>query len=148
MPPIMVVVGGSGGGGPTPATAPVTQTFLMGAGVVVGDFVYPSTAVAGQVERADASSKATGRPIGAVSAINTPGAGQCTVVIDGPVTAYVGLTLGSTYLLGTAPGAIVEETNVGDPNYPSAAGEVVQAVGQATAVDTIQVQVGDQPLEL
>lgn len=147
MPPIFNVVGGGGGGGGS-STAPVTQTFTMGAGVAVRDFVFPSTAVAGQVDRARSNVKANGRPIGCVSAVNSPAAGQCQVVLKGPVTGFAGLTLGATYLLGTAVGTIVAESDVGNPNYPTAAGNVVKAVGVASAADTIEVQVEDQPLEL
>lgn len=148
MPPILIVVGGSGGAPPVTSNAPLIEVYTMGAGVAVRDFVFPSTAVAGQVERARSNTKANGRPLGCVQAINTPALGQCEVVLSGPVTGFAGLVLGATYLLGTAVGTIVSETDTGNANYPSAAGSVVTPVGQASAATTLEVQVGDQPLEL
>ena len=116
----------------------VEGTYLMGAGVALRDPVIHST-VADTVERADASAVATGRSFGVVSAIDTPIVGSCTVILIGEVSGFAGLVPGSTYLLGIAPGAIVESTDTGNANYPDNVGNVIQPVGTARTASILQV---------
>ena len=118
-------------------------TLLMGPGVVVNDFVAKS-AVADQAVRSDAAALATGRAIGLVTAINTPAAGQCQVLLLGVAGGFVGLAVGGVYVLASGlPGQVVQDTDTGNPNYPSVtpgSGAILQPVGVATTATTMLVR--------
>jgi hypothetical protein len=108
-------------------TFPLYRTYQPG--VTLLDPVYQLAT--GAVDRADASAIATGDVLGIVSAIDVPVIGQCAIAYAGDLAGFVGLTPGDRHLLGTAPGSIVAESDTLNPNYPSAAGEVVKVVGMA-----------------
>ena len=110
------------------------------AGVVVRSVVYQKTD--GTVDRADASAVSTGIPVGLVEAMDVPAIGMCVVRFAGDLGGFVGLVTGSIYLLSTAPGGIVEETDVGNINYPDVtpgSGNVIAEVGIAGSATTLFV---------
>lgn len=110
-------------------------------GVVVRDVVYQKAD--GTVDRADASAVSTGIPVGIVEAIDVPAVGQATVRFTGDLTGFAGLTTGSIYILSTAPGGIVEETDTGNVNYPDTtpnSGNVLVEVGIAGSATTLLVR--------
>jgi len=110
--------------------------------VALRDVVY-ETGVADQVDRADASAAGTGRVLGVVSLMDTPGAGQCQVVQAGDIAGYTGLTPGAHYILAAAPGALVPDS--GGANFPDTtpgSGEVFSPVGIAKSTTELAVQPG------
>lgn len=112
-------------------------------GVVANDVVYQDAT--GDVDRANADAAATGLPLGVVRAIDSPAAGQAIVVMGGDVGGFAGLTVGARYILSTADGGIVAESDTGDANYPDTtpgSGHVLAPVGIAGAADTLAVNVG------
>jgi len=130
--------------GSSGATTPssLIGTFDQGAGVVAGDFVAKN-GVSGEVVPADAVALATGRAIGRVTATDTPVPGECQVLLYGLAIGFVGLVPGGVYVLASGtPGAVVLETDTGNPAYPDltpGSGEVLQAVGQAVTATTMLV---------
>jgi hypothetical protein len=114
------------------------------AGVVLRDVVYQKAD--GTVDRADASAGSPGTipVVGVVSAIDSPGAGQCEITYAGDVPGFSGLTTGKVYILSTAPGGIVADDDTGDANYPDTtpgSGDVNQEVGYASSATSLFVGV-------
>lgn len=110
------------------------------AGVVVRDAVYQKSD--GTVDRAVASAIATGIPIGIVEAIDSPTTGECVVRFSGDLGGFSGLTIGAIYLLSTALGGIVEETDTGSGSYPDTSGgsgHVMIEVGIAATATVLNV---------
>lgn len=137
---------GSGGGG---GGSSVSFTATMGAGVVVGDYVYISAA--NTASRANAAALATSKTtVGVVTAVDTPVAGQCTVQVSGvALNVFAGLTPGANYLLGAAVGSVVADTDTGNANYPDqtpGSGEVYLPVGVALTATDMIVGVSRTPL--
>ena len=122
--------------------ASVVVVYDMGPGVSVRDFVFQSTTV-NQVNRADATSIATGEAIGVVRAINTPNPGECEVLVHGLIGGFAGLVTGGRFLLGIAPGAIVLSTDLANVNYPDNAGNLILPLGYARNATTLFVDVED-----
>ena len=120
----------------TTVSTPILLIYDMGPGVAVRDFVFHDT-VANQAARADASSVTTGEAFGIVTAINTPGLGQCQVLVDGEVGGFAGLVPGGRFLLGISPGSIVLSTDIGNVDYPDNAGNVVMSVGYARSATVL-----------
>ena len=121
------------------STTTLIRTFT--AGVAVRDVVYQKTD--GTVDRASASAVTTSATIaGIVEAINVPSAGKCIVRFAGDLSGFVGLTVGSIYILGTSVGSIVEETDTGSGDYPDVtpnSGHVFAEVGHAVSTTTLMV---------
>lgn len=134
--------GGGGGGGLPPNT--IVRTYIPG--VALLDAVY-QTPVADTVDKASAVSILTTPVLGLVTAMDTPAVGQCWVQYDGDVMGMVGLTPGDVYMLSKTPGQLVLEFLTGDPGYPNAPGNVVQAVGVAVSPTVFSIAIQDQ-LEL
>lgn len=113
-------------------------------GVVVNDVVYQRAD--DLVDKADASAAATGVPLGVVSAIDSPAAGQCRVLQFGDRTGFAGLTPGETYIVSTTPGALVGLADTANPIYPDqtpGSGHVIAPVGVGgPAGTTLAVNVG------
>lgn len=110
------------------------------AGVGVRDAVFQKSD--GTVDRAVASAIGTGIPIGIVEAINTPTTGECVVRFAGDLGGFTGLVAGSIYLLSTALGGIVEETDTGNGDYPDTSGgsgHVMIEVGIAASATVLYV---------
>lgn len=105
---------------PTPSFNGITVTYNCGSYVNVYDTVYLSGFET--VDQADASNLATCPVAGIVVA--KPTATTATVLHTGEVTGLSGLTTGSQYFLGAAPGAT-------SPTAPTGAGQVVQNLGRA-----------------
>ncbi len=137
MPPTFMF-GTQAAGGVFPFPNEIEITYLMGPGVAVRDAVIHST-TPNTVDRADASTVATGRSFGVVTAINTPAPGSCTVFLVGEVTGFSGLVSGSAYLLGITPGVIVESTDIANVDYPDNVGNVIQVVGVARTATVLEV---------
>ena len=105
---------------PTPTFNGFTIDYACGSYVNVYDTVY----LAGSefVDQADASSVLTSPAAGIVVA--KPTTTTATVMHSGEVTSLTGLTVGSNYFLGPAPGALSSAA-------PTSSGQVVQALGRA-----------------
>lgn len=117
----------------TGASGGTIATFTMGAGIAVRDLVTISTIAADTVNRADASN---GLPaVGMVTAINTPAAGQCQVLVGGGlVSGFVGLTQGGVYLMAASAGGVVLQSDTVNVIYPDTtpgSGHFVQPVAVA-----------------
>lgn len=130
------------GGGSTPISTPNVVIRPYVAGVSVKDAVYQT--LSGAVDKASAVSVATTPVLGVVVQLDTPTVGQCYVQIDGDVFGYAGLTPGNVYMLSKAPGQLLWEGDTGNPNYPTAHGNVIQAVAIAMSSSVIAVAIQDQ----
>lgn len=82
--------------------------------------------------------------VGICIAVDSPAVGQCTVQVSGETSVFGGLTVGERYILSTAPGTILAEADTGDPDYPSASGEFIQAIG--TALTSTSMIIGIEPV--
>jgi len=125
--------------GPPSATGTVlTRPYTLG--VIAHDVVYQKAD--GSVDKADASTVATGIPIGFVEVMDSPVVGKCVVRFAGDLAGFAGLLPGKIYILSTAPGVIVEETDTGNVNYPDTtpgSGNVIAEVGIAGSATTMFV---------
>ena len=134
-----IVIGAGGGGG---GAADLVRIYT--GGVAVRDAVYQKGD--GTADKADASAVATAEAfLGFVSAIDSPGAGQCEIRFHGDLTGFAGLTPGETYILSTSPGQVVGLGDTINPNYPDAtpgSGHVVREVGSAGAANRLFVETG------
>lgn len=108
------------------------------AGVAVRDVVYQSAS--NTVDRASASAVSTARPLGIVRRLDEPDPGFCEVQIGGDLDGFAGLTPGKVYILSKQAGQILAEDDTGNPNYPSASGEVIQEIGVANTSSSLLVQ--------
>lgn len=124
-------VGGGGGGG-SGVAVDSASLYSCPATVAVRDVVYLSAADA--VDKADADDPAKFPAIGFV--VTKPSATTCTVRYAGELGGFSGLTLGSTYYSATTPGGIAR---VGDGDFPTALGSVVQELGFARNATTLAV---------
>lgn len=106
-------------------------------GVTLLDPVYQRND--GLAARADATTFTTGRTLGIVTAIDSPLVGDATITYLGDVSGFTGLTPGQLLLLGTSPGAIVEETDVSNLNYPNQPGNIVHEIGTVGPNDILFV---------
>jgi hypothetical protein len=114
------------------------------AGVLLRDVVYQRAD--GTVDRADADAgvASTIPVVGVVSAIDSPGAGQCEITYAGDVPGFAGLTTGKVYILSTTPGGIVADDDTGNGSYPDitpGSGDVSQEVGYASSATSLFVGV-------
>lgn len=128
--------GGGGGGGPQIVVA------VYAVGVVVRSLVYLRSD--GLVDRVNIAGVGTSIPVvGFVSAIDTPGVGQCQVQISGSLSGFSGLTPGKLYIASKALGGIVADDNTGDANYPGdvGSGDVEHEVGYALNATTLVIGV-------
>jgi hypothetical protein len=120
-----------------PAGVAGVVTRPYAAGVAVNDFVRQRSD--GVVDKADATSIATGPAIGCVVAVDTPSIGFATVRLNSDQSGFVGLTPGGNYLVSKAPGGIVREDDTLNPDYPGAAGNFQQVVGVAASATILLV---------
>jgi hypothetical protein len=118
----------------------IVRTFVPG--VLVQDPVF-QTAVAGQVDRADASAGFAGMPvIGFVIGLNDPAPGQCRIQTSGDLGGFAGLVPQKIYIMGRNPGTIVADDDTVNPNYPDTtpgSGHIMQEVGVASSANTLLV---------
>ncbi|MHA2064170.1 MAG: hypothetical protein ACXABY_07295 [Candidatus Thorarchaeota archaeon] len=114
-----VVTGAVGGAGS------VVRSYDIGVGLL--DPVYQKSD--GNVAKADATSLATGRVLGIVTAIDVPMSGDATITYLGDVGGFAGFTPGELLLLGTAPGSIVSELDTLNVNYPDQLGNIIHELG-------------------
>lgn len=138
-------IGGGGGGGPPgppgptgPAGVGVTDNYNCPTSVAVNDVVYES-AGSNNVDRANATSTATGPAIGFV--ISKPTTTTCIVQFMGPVSGFTGLTPDTQYYLTTANGAI-------STTPPSGSGNTVQKVGVAKSTTVLEILIDQTVTEL
>jgi len=124
----------SGGGGASGAGSIVRQ---YAAGVGLLNPVYQRTD--GLVDMASAASISTGRVLGIVTAIDNPSVGDVTITYLGDIGGFGGYTPGELILLGTAPGSIVAESDVGNLNYPDNPGNIVHEIGTIGPNNTLFV---------
>lgn len=129
-------------GGSTPISTPNVVIRPYVAGVAVKDAVYQT--LSGAVDKASAVSTATTPVLGVIVQLDTPTVGQCYVQIDGDVFGFAGLTPGNVYMLSKTPGQLLWEGDIGNPNYPSSHGNVIQAVAIAMSSSVIAVAIQDQ----
>jgi|SRR5581483_2847984 len=136
--------GGGGGAGPPGPAGPSTDLLIRTyvPGVSVYDAVYQTGT--GAVDKASAVSVATTPVLGIVVGVDTPLLGQCTVQKDGDIMGFSGLTAGNIYMLSKTPGQLIWEGDTGNPAYPTARGNVIQAVAIAMSSSTISVAIQDQ----
>jgi|GEM_PF-4858958 len=133
----------SGSAPPTPPTpgTPTTYVRTYTVGLGLGDVAYQKAD--GTADQADASALATSKPMGVVSAIDSPAVGQCEIVHSGDVAVTGPLTPGAVYILGSSPGVLVDITDTVNPNYPAYAtpgsGESLVIVGVAQAAGSLAV---------
>jgi hypothetical protein len=132
----VVTLSGSPVSSPTvPSAGDNIGTYDCPSGVAVLDIVYASGA--NLVDSAKSSGVATMPAVGFV--ISKPTAITCVVQYADELTGFVGLTTGATYFVSnTTAGKIAK---VGDVDFPSATGEVVQRVGFARNATTIVIEV-------
>jgi hypothetical protein len=106
-------------GGSLNVSGAVTQTYTKQGTMTVGSAVY----ISGNNTVAQASADgSTGPAVGIVAEMN--GDGTVDVAIAGTVKGMSGLTAGRTYYVGAKVGAVRDSA-------PTAAGQVVQAIGVA-----------------
>jgi hypothetical protein len=123
------------------------QTFGPYVGApVVGDAVYMNAG--GSFDQADATSQATAKVVGLVLVVDFPAVGQVTVVTNGRIGGFLGLTPGFTYILGTSPGLLLDEGDTLNPFYPTAVGNVVIPVAIALSATDLNVNVSGYALAL
>jgi hypothetical protein len=114
-------------------------------GVALLDPVYLSAS--DTVDRADATTIATGIVLGVVAVMDFPAVGQCLVRRMGLLGGFVGLTPGAIYVMSTTPGLILPEGS-GNPALPSGTGEVMQSVGQAVTATELAIDCSTMSLVL
>ena len=123
-----------------PGAAPNTQIRPITGPVANLDVVHLDGA--GNAAQADASTMATSNVIGVMQAVDTPSAGQGTLVYSGELSGFAGLNPGEDYLLSLAAGSIVAVSDTANPNYPDANNEVRIRVGRAVNATTLFVDIG------
>ena len=126
----IIVTDGAGGWTLTPAPSATTGLWSVPITVVVGDLVY-ATAVAATADKADYGSVVTARAVGIV--IVKPTAITATVVYNGEVTGFLGLTPGDSLFVGAA-GAFTAAP-------PAVAGQVVAPIGDVKDATTIVLDI-------
>ncbi len=138
------VTGGSGPQAP-PFNPPSTNNYFIRnytSGVQVGDAVYETGG--GAVDRASAISAAFAPCVGFVTALDSPGAGQCTVQFSGDLSGFSGLIPGADYILSLALGQILPDSATSDPNYPVSPGNIIQRVAVAATSTRLIVTLSDE----
>jgi hypothetical protein len=115
-----------------------TQVIVASEALAAGDFVNLHNATGAKVRKADAATpgkEAHGFVMAAVAS-----AGNATVYFEGTNTQVAGQTPGLVFLSATTPGQATTTA-------PSTAGQIVQQIGLATSVTTINFQF-QQPITL
>ena len=134
---IEITAGGGGGGG-----GPGDLVRIFTGGVVLRDAVYQKSD--GTVDKASAAAVGTAATfLGFVTALNSPGAGQCEIRFHGDLTGFAGLVVGETYILSTTAGQVVGLTDTINPAYPDqtpGSGHVMREAGHAGAAGTLFVE--------
>lgn len=114
------------------ATKTLTAFEALAAGDYVNEFLDAGTL---KVRKADAT--AAGKEADGYVLANVSSAGAATVYpLSGSNTQHTGLTIGSTYYLGTTAGLPVATA-------PSATGNVIQKLGKAVTTSEIIVSAND-----
>lgn len=126
----------------------VTVNNETGSPLVIGTPVY-QTAVANEVERADADALATAKVLGLVADVSIADGASGAVLTDGRISATTGqwdavtgqvggLTAGSRYYLSAGTAGQMSTT------VPSADGHVVAPLGTAKSTTEFEVSIGNR----